>query len=87
MGDECGGFVAMDHSTKKTENLWWARILVKTKRGELPSSLEIGIEWNFYNLPLWWEVLPLIRQKPEGYRGSIDRGRGEVKGNGDACAG
>ena len=87
VGDECGGFVAMDPSTEKMENLRWARILVKTKRGELPSSLEIGIEWNFYNLPLWWEVLPLIRQKPEGYRGSIDRGRGEVKGNGDACAG
>ncbi|RVW76031.1 hypothetical protein CK203_055324 [Vitis vinifera] len=35
------------------ENLRWARIFVKMKRGELPSSLEIGIEGIFYNLPLW----------------------------------
>ncbi|RVW53705.1 Dolichol-phosphate mannose synthase subunit 3 [Vitis vinifera] len=55
VGDECGGFVAMDPSTEKMENLQWARILVKMKRGELPSSLEIGIEGIFYNLPLWWE--------------------------------
>ena len=86
VGDECGGFVAMDPSTEKMENLRWARILVKTKRGELPSSLEIGIEGIFYNLPLWWEVLPSIRQKPEGHRGSTDHGRGEVRGDGGACA-
>ena len=50
VGDECGGFVAMDSSTEKMENLRWARIFVKMKRGELPSSLEIGIEGIFYNL-------------------------------------
>ena len=87
VGDECGGFVAMDPSTEKMENLRWARILVKTKRGELPSSLVIGVEGIYYNLPLWWEVLPSIRQKPEGHRGSIDRGRGEVKGDGGARTG
>ena len=81
VGDECGGFVAMDPSTEKMENLRWARILVKTKGGELPSSLEIGVEGISYNLPLWWEVLLSIRQKLEGYRGSIDRARGEVRGD------
>ena len=82
VGDECGGFVAMDPSTEKMENLRWARILVKTKGGELPSSLEIGVEGISYNLPLWWEVLLSIRQKLEGYRGSTDRARGEVRGDG-----
>ena len=87
VGDECGGFVAMDTSTEKMENILWARILVKTKRGELPSSVEIGIEGTVYNLPLWWEVLPSIRQKSEGRRGSTDRGRGEDRGDGGARAG
>ena len=87
VGDECGGFVAMDPSTEKKENLRWARIMVKTKRGELPSSLVIGVEGIYYNLPLWWEVLPSIRQKSKGHRGSIDRGRGEVKGDGGARTG
>ncbi|RVW45344.1 hypothetical protein CK203_104388 [Vitis vinifera] len=87
VGDECGGFVAMDTPTEKMENLRWARILVKTKRGELPSSIEIGIEEIVYNLPLWWEVLSSIRQKTEGRRGSTDRGRGEERGDGGARAG
>ncbi|KAL6344294.1 hypothetical protein AAG906_037865 [Vitis piasezkii] len=68
------------------ENLRWARILVKTKRGELPSSIEIGFEETIYHLPLWWEVMPLIRQKPEDRRGSTDRGRGEKRGDGGARA-
>ena len=87
VGDECGGFVAMDAPTEKMENLRWASILVKTKRGELPSSLEIGIEETIYHLPLWWEVLPLIRQKPEDRRDSTDCGRGEERGDGGARAG
>ena len=87
VGDECGGFVAMDPLTEKMENLRWARILVKTKGGKLPSSLEIGVEGISYNLPLWWEVLPSIRQKLEGYRGSTYRAKGEVRGDGGARVG
>ena len=68
------------------ENLRWARILIKTKGGELPSSLKIGVEGISYNLPLWWEVLSSIRQNSEGYRGSTDRSRGEVKGDEGAHA-
>ncbi|RVW41035.1 hypothetical protein CK203_069837 [Vitis vinifera] len=63
----------MDPLTERMENLWWARILVKTKGGELPSSLEIRVDGISYNLPLWWEVLSSIRQKSEGYRGLTDR--------------
>ena len=87
VGDECGGFVAMDALTEKMENLRWARILVKTKKGELPSSVEIGIEETVYNLLLSWEVLSLTRQKPEDRRGSTDSGRGEDRGNGGARVG
>ena len=54
---------------------------MKTKGGELLSSLEIGVEGISYNLLLWREVLPSIRQKLEGYRGSTDRARGEVRGD------
>ena len=68
------------------ENLRWARILVKTKGGELPSLLKIGVEEISYNLPLWWEVLSLIRQNSEGYQGLTDRSRGEVKGDEGAHA-
>ena len=86
VGDECNGFVAMDPLTERMENLRWARILVKTKGGELPSSLEIRVDGISYNLPLWWEVLSSIRQKSEGYRGLTDRARGEVRGDRGACA-
>ena len=57
----------MDLVTERMENLRWARILVKPKGGELPSSLEIGVEGSSYYLPLWWEVSPLFRQNSEGY--------------------
>ena len=74
----------MDASTEKMENLRWARILVKTKRGELPSSIEIGVEETIYHLPPWWEVMPLIRQKPEDCRGATVR---EERDDGGARAG
>ncbi|RVW30837.1 hypothetical protein CK203_115530 [Vitis vinifera] len=81
VGDECGGFVAMDPLTERMENLRWARILVKTKGGELPSSLEIGVEGISYNLPLWWECCPSIRQEVGGLSCSTNRARGEVRGD------
>ena len=84
VGDQCGGFVAMDASMEKMENLRWARILVKTKRGELPSSIEIGVEETTYHLPLWWEVKPMIRQKTKVCRGATVR---EERDDGGARAG
>ena len=74
----------MDLVTERMENLRWARILVKPKGGELPSSLEIGVEGSSYYLPLWWEVSPLFRQNSEGYWGSSGRCSGEVRGDGGA---
>ena len=86
VGNECGGFVAMDPVTERMENLRWARILVKPKGGELPSSLEIGVEGSSYYLPLCLEVSPLFRQNSEDYRGSSGRCSGEVRGDGGARA-
>ena len=84
--DVCGGFVAMDPLTERMENLRWARILVKSKGGVLPSSLEIGVEGSSYYLPLWWEVLPSFGQISEGYRGSSGHCSGEVRSDGGARA-
>ena len=68
VGDECGGFVAMDGPTKRMEDLRWARMLVKTKRGVWPSSIEIEVEKTTYLLPMWWEAMPLIKKKTEDCR-------------------
>ena len=80
VGDECGGFVAMDDPTEKMEDLRWARILVKTKRGEMPSSIEIGVEEITYHLPMWWEATPLIRKKTEDCRSAKGREEGDDRG-------
>ena len=39
VGDECGGFIAIDSQTAKLEELQWARILVKTDGEVKPSML------------------------------------------------
>ena len=52
VGDECGGFVAIDPQTVKLKELQWARILVKTDDGAKPSTLVIGIEEEAYTLAL-----------------------------------
>ena len=41
IGEECGGFLAVDSQTKKLEELQWARILVKLNGEELPNMVEI----------------------------------------------
>ena len=53
MGDECGGFVAMDSQTETMEDLEWACILVKTRNEVLPSRLDIVVEEACYSLSLW----------------------------------
>ena len=80
VGDECRGFVAMDDPTKRMEDLRWARILVKTKRGEWPSSIEIGVDKTTYLLPMWWEATPLIRKKTEDCRSAEGHEEGDDGG-------
>ena len=62
VGDECGGFVAIDPQTAKLEELQWARILVKMDGEAKPSTLEIGIEEEAYTLVFWWELRPLVNK-------------------------
>ncbi|RVW34796.1 hypothetical protein CK203_078019 [Vitis vinifera] len=83
VGDECGGFVAMDGPTERMEDLRWARMLVKTKRGVWPSSIEIEVEKTTYLLPMWWEAMLLIRKKTEDCRSAEGCEEGD---DGDARA-
>ena len=69
------------------EDLQWARILVKSNDDDLPCSLEIGVEEETYNLSLWWEVLPSLRQDSGMKRGSMSRPSGEVRGDAVARVG
>ena len=62
VGDECGGFIAIDSQTAKLEELQWARILVKTDGEVKPSMLEIGVEEEVYSLVLWWELRPSVKK-------------------------
>ena len=63
VGEECGGFLAVDTQTEKLEELQWASILVKLNGEELPNVVEIWVEevCYVYVLTLWWEVRPLMR--------------------------
>ena len=80
VGEECGGFLAIDPQTEKLEELQWARILVKTNDEELPNVLEIGIEEVCYSLSLWWEIRQSLRKVLGDSRGTTSRPRGEVEG-------
>ena len=87
VGEECGGFLAIDPQTEKLEELQWARILVKTNGEELPNVLEIGIEEVCYFLSLWWEIRPSLRKVLGDSRGTTGRPRGEVGGEAIARVG
>lgn len=52
IGEECGGFLAVDTQTEKLEELQWARILVKMNGEELPNTVEVWIEELCYVLTL-----------------------------------
>ena len=85
VGDECGGFAAMDSQTEKMVDLEWACILVKAKNGVLPSRLDIVVEEVCYSLSLWWEVRPEMRKVSTGSR-SKGEYREEVRGDAVARA-
>ena len=80
MGDECGGFVAMDSQTETMEDLEWACILVKTRNEVLQSRLDIVVEEACYSLFLWWEVRLEMRKVSTGSR-SNEGSREEVRGD------
>lgn len=81
VGEECGGFLAIDPQTEKMEELQWAHILVKTNGEDLPSTLDIGVEEACCSLSLWWEIRPVPRKVSSDSRDSNGRTRGEVRGD------
>ncbi|RVX19057.1 hypothetical protein CK203_007024 [Vitis vinifera] len=86
IGEECGGFLAIDPQTERLEELQWARILVKTKGEELPNVVEVWIEDLCYVLTLWWEVRPILKVGSVGLRGLKKAAVVEVGGEASARA-
>ena len=83
IGEECGGFLAVDSQTEKMEELQWAWLLVKRNGDELPNVVEVWVEELCYSLTLWWEVKPVMRAATAGKRGKNVATGGEV--GGEAC--
>ncbi|RVW93801.1 hypothetical protein CK203_028184 [Vitis vinifera] len=86
IGEECGGFLAIDSQTERLEELQWARILVKTNGEELPNVVEVWIEDLCYVLTLWWEVRPILKVGSAGLRGLKKAAVVEVGGEASARA-
>ena len=86
VGEECGGFIAMDPRTEKLQELQWARILIRTEGEDLPRVLEIAVEEKVHSLALWWELKPALRKAQENKREAYERTRGEVRGDGGSRA-
>ena len=79
VGEECGGFVAVDDQTKTLGEIQWARILIKMRGDFRPSVLEIEGEEDVYVLSLWWEFRPMVRKKHSEASGQkSDEVRGDV---------
>ena len=75
VGEECGGFIAMDPRMEKLQELQWARILVRTEGEDLPRVMEIAVEEKVYTLALWWELKPALRKAQENRREEYERTR------------
>ncbi|RVW87579.1 hypothetical protein CK203_041211 [Vitis vinifera] len=86
VGEECGGFIAMDPRTEKMQELQWARILIRTDGEDLPSRLEISVEEKVYALALWWELKPSLKKAQENRSEVNQSTRGEVRGDGASRA-
>ena len=53
VGDNCGGFVAMDNGTALRMDLLWARILVKMNGMGKPSIVNLLARARSYELQIW----------------------------------
>ncbi|RVW94764.1 hypothetical protein CK203_029899 [Vitis vinifera] len=81
VGEECGGFIAMDPRTEKLQELQWAQILIRTEGEDLPSVLEIAVEEKVYSLASGGAETG--SEKGLGNRREAnERTRGEVRGDG-----
>ena len=60
LGDECGGFVAVDEDTELKKEAKWARLLIKMSGKVRPSAVNILEGPRTYELQIWWEILPWV---------------------------
>ena len=80
IGEECGGFFAVDSQTEKLEDLQWARILRKLNDKKLPNVVEVWAEEFCYEVTLRWEVRPILRTTMARKSGNIISTEDEVGG-------
>ena len=62
IGDNCGGFVALDEGTTSKTELLWARILVKMNINVKPISVNLLAGARSYELQIWWEFRPTVAE-------------------------
>ena len=60
LGDECGGFVAVDEVTEMKKEVKWARLLIKLSGKARPSAVNILEGPRSYELQIWWEIPPWV---------------------------
>ena len=69
VGNACGGFIALEKDTEQRSDLCWARILVKKDRMGKPSSANLLTGARSYQLQIWWEIQPRVKEVyPRGCR-------------------
>ena len=62
VGDNSGGFVAMDKGTTLRTDLRWARILVKRNGMGKPSFVNLLAGARSYELQIGWEIQPRVAE-------------------------
>ena len=62
VGDNCGGFIALDEDTASKTDLHWARILVKMKSNVKPALVNLLAGARSYKLRIWWEIRPMVAE-------------------------
>ena len=92
IGDACGGFLAVDKETDELGELGWARILVRWKNSEPPSTVEVAYGGTRLRLQLWWELSPQYtavlnpdeKRNPSSYEDDEGDSRAWERVNGEA---
>ena len=86
IGDECGGFVAVDEDTELKTEVKWARLLIKMSGKVRPSAVNILEGPRTYELQIWWEILPWVTGVFPASSRSVGKNPKE-EGEEGACAG
>ena len=60
IGDECGGFVAVDEDTESKKEVKGARLLIKMSGEVRPCAVNILEGPRTYEMQIWWEILPWV---------------------------